>query len=90
MKNYITNKYSSGGKLILTEKAVNGLRQYKPRGCPFENYSLLDLLSDLVKMYSWKICGVISVTNFIHLLQLENYEKAVIYGNAIVTLIEEE
>lgn len=39
------------------------------KGCPFNNYYAIDLLNDLIKMYSWKITPgeSLSIENFLNL-----------------------
>lgn len=86
--NYIIHNYKEG-KLVLTERTISNLRCVKPVGCPFIEYSLLDLLKDFVAMYSWKISGQRSIKEFISQLIDEGYEKAIVYGNAIIESVSE-
>lgn len=88
MENYIENKFN-GVKWSISQKAYNNLKNYKPKNCPFDNYSCFDLLQDFICMYAWKIdFEKICLRDFIRLLQFEGYEKAVIYGNSIITLLD--
>lgn len=87
MTNYIDCGYSDRNVLHLSKQTEKNLRSYAPKGCPFKNYSLLDLLLDLM-YYTWKIRYTISVEKYIRLLQAEGYAKAIMYGNAIIECLE--
>ena len=68
MKNYLV--ISRNGKIYIsiTQKAMENLKSFRPKGCPFENYSMLDLLKDWVNMYSWQIIQInkqIALSDFI-------------------------
>lgn len=66
------------------------LSSYAPRGCPFVDYTMLDLVKDLIIMYSWKVDrGVtMSLTGFMKMLQEEGVTYAVVYGNAVIDIVE--
>ena len=85
-ENYIIHTHR-GTKIILTDKTAENLKMYIPKGCPFSGYTLFSLLMDLIAMYSWKIYGKKSIQEFIELLQNENYQKAITYGNNIIALL---
>lgn len=89
MSAYIENSISKGAALYMTGKARENLQSYAPRGCPFKDYTLYDLVSDWLNMYAWKITGKMSLTDFVRLLQSENYAHAVAYGDAVIKIIEE-
>ena len=86
MENYIIHTHR-GTKIVLENKAVENLKMYIPKGCPFSGYTLFDLLMDLINMYSWKVYGKKSIKEFIELLQQQNYSYAVVYGNDIVQIL---
>lgn len=86
MENYIISKYENT-RLFLSRKAAESLEKYAPKGCPFKEYTLLDLVKDLLA-YSWKVTGKISISDYIRLLQAEGYAKAIMYGNAIIECLE--
>lgn len=90
MNSYIEHT-PKGTTAQISANAAENLSRYRPRGCPFKDYTLLDLLSDFIKMYAWKIyCeGKKSIEDFIRLLQAENIIHAVVYGDSIIKLIEE-
>ena len=86
MTNYIKANYN-GSQLILTERTARLLNQYEPKGCPFPNYTLLDLLKDLVNMYSWKISTDTTATDFVEMLMKEEAHAAA-YGQDIINILE--
>ena len=87
--NNLIKKTPYSTKINLSHETVKNLKSYTPKGCPFQNYTLFDLLMDFIEMHSWKICGVLGVNDFIRVLQDEKYDKAVVYGNAILSCLSE-
>lgn len=86
MTNYIkVNR--TGDQLILMSYTAEKLSRITPEGCPFPNYTLLDLLKDLVQMYSWKISKDTTAADFIEMLMQED-AHAVSYGKEIIDLLE--
>lgn len=85
MLNYIKTNYT-GDSLILMKSVSEMLNSFTPKGCPYRNYALLDLLKDLVRMYSWTITDDTSVVEFI--TQLDNNAYAIAYGQEIINIIE--
>ncbi len=52
----ITIKRTRTGTNISMEPAIyDAMNSYRPRGCPFNGYTFFNLLSDLIKMYSWEL-----------------------------------
>lgn len=88
MENYIVNTYDKVTVKIDME-LVEILKRYKPKGCPFNHYTLWDLIQDFINGYSWKIYGIMSIADFVRLLKAENYLYAVIYGDDMIDIIEE-
>lgn len=86
MLNSITNNYCRT-QFNISKDALKKLSTFKPTGCPFVNYTLFDLLNDLINMYSWKICGEILISDFIKMLQDEGYMKALVYGDSIIEIL---
>lgn len=86
MTNYIKVNYT-GDQLILIPYTAELLSRFTPKGFPFPNYTLLDLLKDLVRMYSWKISKDTTATDFIEMLMQED-AHAVAYGKEIIDLLE--
>ena len=88
MNNYIIYGFNGYNKthLTLTPATVEGLKKATPVGCPFDNYTLFDLLVDLIKMYSWKMDRGKKYT-ISHFLELTNNIKAVVYKDVINSLI---
>ena len=89
--NTISRKISGNLTVTISKQAAERLDNYKPKGCPHSDYTLLDLLSDFIQAYDWKITRgqTISLSDFIRLLQAENYAHAIVYGEAMMQIIEE-
>lgn len=77
-----------GDTLRLSAKAKTALEKYTPKGCPFKDYTLCDLLFDWVKMYGWMISGEISVKKFVGMIK-DRDVKAEVYGDVICRIIKE-
>ena len=88
--NTISRKISGSLSVTVSKQAAERLDSYKPKGCPHSNYTLLDLLRDFIQAYSWKITRgeTMSLSDFIQLLQTENYAHAIVYGNDMIQLME--
>ncbi len=88
--NTISRKISGSLSVTISKQASERLDSYKPKGCPHSDYTLLDLLRDFIQAYSWKITRghTMSLSDFIRLLQAENYAHAIVYGNDIIQLME--
>lgn len=88
--NMIKRNFNSNVSTSISTVAAKKLSHYTPRGCPFSNYTLLDLLKDLISAYSWKISRgeIMSVNAFIRLLQHEGYAHALAYGDDIISLLK--
>ena len=89
--NTITRKISGDLKISLSQQAAERLNSYTPKGCPHSDYTFLDLLRDFIQAYDWKITrGVtMSLSDFMRLLQSENYAHAIVYGNDMMQLLED-
>ena len=89
--NTISRKISGDLKISLSQQAAERLNSYTPKGYPHSDYTLLDLLRDFIQAYDWKITRgeTMSLSDFIRILQAENYANAVIYGEAMMRIIEE-
>ena len=88
--NTISRKISGSLSVTISKQAAERLNSYKPKGCPHSEYTLLDLLRDFIQAYSWKIDRghTMSLSDFIRLLQAENYAHAIVYGNDVIQLLE--
>lgn len=89
--NTISKNTSGIIKASISRDTAALLNRYTPKGCPFNDYTLLDLLRDFIQAYSWKITRgtTMSIRVFIKHLQCEGYDKAMTYGDDIINLIEE-
>ena len=88
--NTISRKISGSLSVTISKQAAERLDSYTPKGCPHSDYTLLDLLRDFIQAYDWKITRgeTMSLSDFIRLLQTENYVHAIVYGNDIIQLME--
>ena len=89
--NTISRKISGDLKVSLSKQTAERLNSYIPKGCPFADYTLLDLLRDFIQAYDWKITRgeTMSLSDFIRFLQSENYAHAIVYGETMIRIIEE-
>ena len=89
--NTISRKISGSLSVTISQQAAERLNSYTPKGCPHSDYTLLNLLRDFIQAYDWKITRgeTMSLSDFIRLLQTENYAHAVVYGNDMMRIIEE-
>lgn len=88
MENYIVVDFRGGTKVSITQKAMRKLKSFRPKGCPFENYSMLDLLKDWVNMYSWQIVQrnkQIPLADFIKSINGDG--KVLLYGQTMIDLL---
>ena len=86
--NIIERNYSGCYSMRLSKETVKELNSYKPKGCPFNEYTLLDLLQDWFKAYSWELSDKITtIENFIKMIQNNGESKALVYGNDMINII---
>ncbi len=53
MKNYVIIDYRDRTRGKIQPDIVSALKRFKPKGCTFKEYTMFDLLTDWVQMYSW-------------------------------------
>lgn len=87
IKRNINGNISTSISIVAAEQ----ISLYTPKDCPFDGYTLLDLLRDFISAYGWKISRgeTMSVNAFIRLLQHEGYAHALAYDDDIIDLMEE-
>ena len=88
MENFIIVDFRGSTKISITQKAMGNLKSYRPNGCPFENYSMLDLLKDWVNMYSWQMVQrnkQIPLVDFIK--NINGDGKVLLYGQTMIDLL---
>lgn len=85
MENYIIIKTDGTVKCSIDNNILKNLKAHKPKGCPFENYSMFDLLIDWVKMYSWQLLGKFSLLDFIR--KIEGDGKVNLYREDMEVLL---
>ena len=74
--------------LHLEKSAAEKLNRIEPKGCPFDDYTFLDLLKDYVWQYDWLVQGKMSVIDFINMISYKSY-NAYVYGKTIIEVIQE-
>lgn len=87
--NYIIVDYYGNGHISIDRKIKKLLEGAKPKGCPFYDYTMFDLLSDWIKMYSWQLQRnkKIALTDFIKWIRVDGKE---IYKELMISLFELE
>lgn len=88
MENFIVIDFRGNTKVSITQKVMENLKTFKPNGCPFEDYSMLDLLKDWVNMYSWQIVNrnkQIPLADFIKSINGDG--KVLLYGESMINLL---
>ena len=88
MENFIIVDFRGNTKVSITQKAVDNLKKFMPNGCPFENYSMLDLLKDWINMYSWQLVQrnkQVSLVDFIK--NINGDGKVLLYGQTMIDLL---
>ena len=53
--NYIMVDFNGTTHVLILTKTKELLEKVKPSGCPFYDYSMFNLLSDWIQMYSWQM-----------------------------------
>lgn len=88
MKNYIIVDSAENIKVSILKDTMENLKSFKPKGCPFENYSMLDLLKDWIDMYSWQVAQrnkEIPLIDFVK--NINGDEKVLLYGKNTIDLL---
>lgn len=87
LNNSITVHPDSSCSIRISKEAWNELEKFTPKGCPFDGYTLADLLKDLIMMYSWKIYSTMSIVDYIRLIK-ETDIHGTVYGDNIIAIIK--
>jgi hypothetical protein len=53
--NYIIVDFNGTTHVLILTKTKEFLESVKPKDCPFYDYSMFNLLSDWIQMYSWQM-----------------------------------
>ncbi len=87
MGNYVIIDYSGCIEWNIQPYIVNVLKQFKPRRCPFKDYTMFDLLIDWVRMYSWQLDRnhKYSLTEFVK--KIHGDGKIIVYSTAMLELL---
>lgn len=85
--NYIMTRYNGRTDLVIAEEVIANLKANKPKGCPFYNYSMWDLLKDWIAMYSWQMPmnKPIKIEEFVR--TIEGDGKVALYGEDMIYLL---
>lgn len=90
MTNYIDINFRGSGKVYLTAEARKLLTTYIPKGCPFNNYTFLDLLLNQITMNDWKYpCQKMTIKEFVKKEMGDNNVYMLAYGDFIIEACEE-
>lgn len=86
-ENYIV--VTSGGtvRATLTSGVKEILTEFKPKGCPFGNYSMLNLLQDWLGMYSWQLLKN-KPMSLVECVERLDTDGTSIYKESMIRLIE--
>lgn len=87
--NYIIVDYCGNAHISIGRKIKKLLESVKPKDCPFYDYTMFDLLSDWIKMYSWQLQRnkKIALTDFIKWIRVDGKE---IYKEPMISLFDLE
>lgn len=53
--NVVIKRERKGTTWLIEMHVEKIMKKYKPKGCPFKDYSFLDLLEDLIKKNDWRL-----------------------------------
>lgn len=89
MNNYIIVDSSGAANVSIQTKTKEFLESVKPKGCPFDDYSMFDLLEDWIGMYSWQIerNKKISLTEFVRSIKTD---AKFVYKEPMIQILELE
>lgn len=87
--NYIEVNCDGTVHMSISVKAKEDLEKFRPRDCPFSNYSMFDLLKDWVRMYSWQMerNKKIPLTEFVGKIRTDGKW---IYKDSMINILELE
>ena len=87
--NYIIVDYYGNAHVSINIRTKKLLESVKPKGCPFYDYTMFNLLSDWIKMYSCQLQRnkKILLTDFIKWIRTDGKE---IYKESMISLFELE
>lgn len=87
--NYIIVEYNGTAHMRILKKTKEFLEAFKPKGCPFYDYSMFDLLQDWIKAYSWQIerNKKMSLADFVRKIKTD---QKYVYKGAMIRVLELE
>lgn len=87
--NYIIVEYNGTAHMRILKKTKEFLEAFKPKGCPFYDYSMFDLLQDWIKAYSWQIerNKKMSLADFVRKIRTDG---KYVYKGAMIRILEND
>ena len=87
--NYIMVDFNGTTHVSKKKKTKELLEKVKPSGCPFYDYSMFNLLSDWIQMYSWQMerNKKIPLAEFVRKIRTDGKW---IYKDSIINILELE
>ncbi len=87
MKNYVMIDHGDHTRGKIQPDITSILKRFKPRDCPFDGYTMLDLLTDWIQMYSWLLDRnrEYSLTEFVNTIHGDG--KVTVYAPAMLELL---
>ena len=86
-ENYIVVTSDGTVRATLTSRVKEVLTEFRPKGCPFGNYSMLNLLQDWLGMYSWQLPKN-KPMSLVECVERLDTDGTSIYKESIIRLIE--
>ena len=85
--NYVIVDFNGTTYISISTKTKEVLEKVKPKGCSFCNYSMFNLLSDWIQMYSWQIerNKKISLVEFVKEIRTDGKQ---IYKDSMINILE--
>lgn len=87
--NYVTVDFNGTTHVSILTKTKEFLEKVKPKGCPFYDYSMFNLLDDWIRMYSWQMKKnkKIPLAEFVREIRTDGKR---IYKDTLINILELE
>ena len=87
MKDYLLARSDGHVMVSVSTGTKEQLERVYPKGCPFQNYSMFDLLMSWIKMYSWQIRSSVpmSLIDFVKEIRVDGKS---VYKEEIIKLLK--
>lgn len=85
--NYIIVDFNGTIHVSILTKTKEFLEKVKPKGCPFYDYSMFNLLNNWIQMYSWQMerNKKISLAEFVRKIRIDGKK---IYKDSLISILE--